>query len=243
MAENEDNTRSSRSKAFKRGYVACVSCRTRKAKCIIEDEPPCIKCRRDHRECVFAARDKRFKQREAPKWTKTRASTESEPPQEAREQPHIPAAARRNPTPPRIAAPKDVADISVSDMDSSSTDPLYGRVMSTVLTGSNDALSVLSGSVRAPDSTSATSHPPDAVSSSGHHSSYSHALPQETRDPNLAGDRNTGPSAVHSGNSSLGYMVPQLSNAEESVLDLWEKVRFVRQGWFTAQEAVTYVDL
>lgn len=243
MAENEESTRSSRSKAFKRGYVACVSCRTRKAKCIIEDEPPCIKCRRDHRECVFAARDKRFKQREAPKWTRTRASTDPDPAQASQEHSHLGQTIGQKSTPPRIAAPKDVADSSVSEMDSSSTDPVYGRVMSTVLTGSNDALSVLSGSVRAPESTSATTQPPDTVSSSGQHSSYGHALPQESHNPNFAGDVNTGPVAVHSGNSSLGYMVPQLSNADESVLDLWEKVRFVRQGWFTAQEAVTYVDL
>lgn len=34
-----------------------------------------------------------------------------------------------------------------------------------------------------------------------------------------------------------------LSNPQESVLDTWDKFRFVRQGWFTAQEAVTYIDL
>lgn len=250
MDESEENAStataapSTRSKTFKRGYVACISCRSRKARCIIEDEPPCVKCRRDHRECLFAARDKRFKQREAPKWTKTRASTNSSSIEQLPEQTRIgDAPAARNQSPPQIVAPKDVADTSVSDMDSSSTDPLYGRVMSTVLTGSNDALSVLSGSVRAPDSTSATSHAPDTVSSSGHHSSYGHALPHDPVIPNPIGDSNNGPYAVHSGNSSLGYIVPRLSDADEATLDLWEKVRFVRQGWFTSQEAVTYIDL
>lgn len=243
MAEDEGNTRSSRSKTFKRGYVACVSCRARKARCIIEEEPPCVKCRRDHRECLFAARDKRFKQREAPKWTKTRASVDSEPAPTAPEQQPPREKAQQNQTPPYIAAPKDVANASVSDMDSSNTDPLYGRVMSTVLTGSNDALSVLSGSVRAADSTSATSHAPDTVSSSGHHSSYGQALHPEPHHAHIPSDLGRGPSAIHSGNSSLGFMAPQLSNVDENTLDLWEKVRFVREGWFTAQEAVTYIDL
>lgn len=37
--------------------------------------------------------------------------------------------------------------------------------------------------------------------------------------------------------------VSALSQPSEEVLDLWDKCRFVRQGWFTAQEAVTYLDL
>ena len=245
MEEADASNRSSRSKTFKRGYVACVSCRTRKARCIIEDEPPCVKCRRDHRECVFAARDKRFKQREAPKWTKTRTSSVSEPTIASQAHAHAVDVTERSSTPTRVAASKDVSDSAISDMDSSNTDPLYGRVMSTVLTGSNDALNVLSGSVRAPDSASATSHAPDTVSSSGHHSTYAHGYHQESHipAPNIVNEPDSGPAAVHSGNSSLGYMVSQLSNADEGVLDLWEKVRFVRQGWFTAQEAVAYVDL
>ncbi|KAL2834006.1 hypothetical protein BJY01DRAFT_224709 [Aspergillus pseudoustus] len=37
--------------------------------------------------------------------------------------------------------------------------------------------------------------------------------------------------------------VSALSQPSDDVLDLWDKCRFVRQGWFTAQEAVTYLDL
>lgn len=37
--------------------------------------------------------------------------------------------------------------------------------------------------------------------------------------------------------------VSGLSHPSEDVLDLWDRCRFVRQGWFTAQEAVTYIDL
>ncbi|EKG11279.1 hypothetical protein MPH_11624 [Macrophomina phaseolina MS6] len=43
-----------------------------------------------------------------------------------------------------------------------------------------------------------------------------------------------------------GLLAPspvQLSAAAEDVLDLWKCCRFVRMGWFTAREAVTYVDL
>lgn len=34
-----------------------------------------------------------------------------------------------------------------------------------------------------------------------------------------------------------------LSNPAQSTLDVWKSYRFVKSGWFTAQEAVTYVDL
>jgi hypothetical protein len=37
--------------------------------------------------------------------------------------------------------------------------------------------------------------------------------------------------------------VSALSQPSADVLDLWDKCRFVRQGLFTGQEAVTYLDL
>jgi hypothetical protein len=41
---------------FKRAYKACINCRQRKAKCILEPDelkPPCQRCKREMRECVF----------------------------------------------------------------------------------------------------------------------------------------------------------------------------------------------
>lgn len=35
----------------------------------------------------------------------------------------------------------------------------------------------------------------------------------------------------------------KLSDATYEVLQIWEACRFVRMGWFTAREAVTFVDL
>lgn len=43
--------------------------------------------------------------------------------------------------------------------------------------------------------------------------------------------------------SGLGFTITALSEADDATLDMWDKCRFVRQGWFTAQEAVTYIDL
>ena len=45
---------------FKRAYKACINCRQRKAKCILgtgpdggELKPPCQRCKREMRECIF----------------------------------------------------------------------------------------------------------------------------------------------------------------------------------------------
>lgn len=44
---------------FKRAYKACINCRQRKAKCILDPapggelKPPCQRCKREMRECVF----------------------------------------------------------------------------------------------------------------------------------------------------------------------------------------------
>lgn len=34
----------------------------------------------------------------------------------------------------------------------------------------------------------------------------------------------------------------ELSDASREVLNVWEGCRFVKMGWFTAREAVTYID-
>jgi hypothetical protein len=43
--------------------------------------------------------------------------------------------------------------------------------------------------------------------------------------------------------SGIGFRIETLSEPSEETLDLWDKSRFVRQGFFTGQEAVSYVDL
>lgn len=47
-------------------------------------------------------------------------------------------------------------------------------------------------------------------------------------------------------NTKVSHQAPQvviLSNLTKEDAELWSRQRFVRQGWFTAQEAITYVDL
>jgi hypothetical protein len=95
--------------------------------------------------------------------------------------------------------------------------PLTDPVMSTIFTRPSDALDVLFDAARL---------------GPAQRQSYAGGFPEE------------GAICVSSLVSESGLVaVSALSQPSEDVLDLWDKCRFVRQGWFTGQEAVTYLDL
>lgn len=108
----------------------------------------------------------------------------------------------------------------------SATHSLYERVRTSVVTGSHDALDILSDAARClpPPGPSASSQPQSAINPIPAHQ---RARPQVQ------------PGSFH----GLGFTITSLSRPDEATLDFWDKCRFVRQGWFTAQEAVTYIDL
>ncbi|KAL4922382.1 hypothetical protein BDW62DRAFT_217271 [Aspergillus aurantiobrunneus] len=196
--------------SYRRGYVACLSCRARKVRCVLGTEPPCAKCRREHRDCLFQQQERTGKRREAPRWTRqsnlNSTSTSSlqaqdAPGETARSEPsrQVPVAAPRREDNPGVAG---------SEEESPLTDP----VMSTIFTRPSDALDVLFDAAR--------------------------PVPQ-----GFAGQGSQGQTATELVSESGQVAVSALSQPSEEVLDLWDKCRFVRQGWFTAQEAVTYLDL
>lgn len=63
-------------RTYQRTYKACISCRQRKSKCDLgtgpdglPTGPPCARCRREQRECVFSEKRawERRKRRELPR--------------------------------------------------------------------------------------------------------------------------------------------------------------------------------
>ncbi|OGM47988.1 C6 transcription factor [Aspergillus bombycis] len=209
-----------RGKTYKRGYVACVSCRARKVRCILGDEPPCAKCEREHRECVFETSRKVGKHRQAPRWSLSQNYVpESSHGQSVQERPSDTCQQDANRTPRVISSTGSEPDpLQVTDSDTHGNPSLSGRVMATILARPRDALDVLFDAAR-----------PDVGESPS----------SQTREQGGPARSKTQMAVSASGLVS----VSGLSHPSESVLDLWDRCRFVRQGWFTAQEAVTYLDL
>ncbi|KAK8853344.1 hypothetical protein IAR55_004048 [Kwoniella newhampshirensis] len=74
---------SSKGDKVKRGYRACLHCRSRKAKCDLGDidapsSPPCSRCKRESRECVFAPSRRGGNNRKRPMKTSDDELTDSD---------------------------------------------------------------------------------------------------------------------------------------------------------------------
>ncbi|KAF4451019.1 ARO80-positive transcription regulator of ARO9 and ARO10 [Fusarium albosuccineum] len=212
-------------RSFKRSYVACVSCWARKSRCIIKEKPPCSKCEREHRECRFDHRPKAPKHREPPKWTQQDTVVNQS---ELQQRPLNDEAHAPNTSPQQLdislgnyqGLHAEVPGFTTSPNNTNQT--LYDRVRSTIVTGSNDALDILS----------------DAA---GQQHSVAGSTPSQPQPSNVA--HSSGPKVISGGFNGLGFTITALSEPDDSTLDMWDKCRFIRQGWFTAQEAVTYIDL
>jgi hypothetical protein len=53
----------------------------------------------------------------------------------------------------------------------------------------------------------------------------------------------TNPRATAIGTSPAAPSPVELSHSDQNSLSVWETCRFVKMGWFTAKEAVSFVDL
>jgi hypothetical protein len=199
---------SSPQRQFRRGYVACVHCRSHKVRCVLGTEPPCAKCRREHRECVFERTKRGPRTREAPQWAELARPVEQPTPgvandsDAASESRRDDASARRNSSnsAPHFEVPAQ---------------PPPSLLERTIC--QNNEIPTSQGDGSSGSAGSATVSPP-----------ITHPNPQ-TRDEYC---KLWHPPIVH-----------ELSQVDDETLDACSKIPFVRLGWFTAQEALTYLDL
>lgn len=221
-----------RSPRLRRTYVACDSCRSRKVRCAVGEKPPCAKCRREHRECRFDRRPTASKHRDRPTWAKT-SSSQPPPPGPASTASGSPAGLVTQPS-QRDASFRGVALSGLpegGDSERRGGSPhgppsLSNRVMTSLVKGSNDALDVLSEAAGILHNAAVST--PEAHLRNRPSDSVPVAVP--------ASERSDCPNGV-------GFHILALSEPTDATLDMWDRCRFVRQGWFTSQEAVTYVDL
>ncbi|KKK12319.1 putative C6 transcription factor, partial [Aspergillus rambellii] len=240
-------------RTYQRTYKACIPCRARKAKCDLGElpdgspiGPPCAKCRREHRQCVFSEnraweRKKKRQSREdftSPPRTRLRLSTNtSRHNGQDGQQSQV-----RDSLPANDYGERDEGNAGLHQLHSSegrqtrhqSTSTLDNSMMRTVVSSGNDALNILFEA--------AAAHSQEAGLNG------SESRPRSTQNNIICDGSNE---------SSLGQMHSvvspevlakasrpvQLSYAAKEVLSIWNACRFVKMGWFTSREAVTLIDL
>jgi hypothetical protein len=110
---------------------------------------------------------------------------------------------------------------------------LNDRVMRTIVASSNDALGLLFQAVEQPNQSSNEPSPGPDIEDEDDDQQPGRGSkePPQYRTPH---------SAISNGNVSIPE---QLSSVSHDLLKLWNRCRFIKQGWFSAREAVTYIDL
>ncbi|KAF2443636.1 C6 transcription factor-like protein [Karstenula rhodostoma CBS 690.94] len=223
---------------FKRAYKACINCRQRKAKCILDTtpegelKPPCQRCKREMRECVF---------RSERSWVKRRKPGEAREFEDHPTEHHdnIPSGTsgaqmsnqHRASISAQAISPHDSVHTRRSDIMSppahlrrvSTSQPdLSHSVMRTVVSSGSDALNLLFEAA----------HHRDALENQARVESQAQDTP-----------RSAGPDGQPSSPFTFKAQPVQMSQPSQETLRVWTTCRFVQMGWFSAHEAVTYVDL
>jgi len=216
---------------YQRAYKACISCRKRKAKCDLggRDGPPCVRCRRELRECVFSAERS---------WPKKRRMDDQ--PSHTQGSSHRPSLRDDNilQSGPRIqpgnldrGVDNQLRDSSRTAESTHSSDDcvqdqvpdLAQSVMRTVVSNGHDVLDILYQAATQDQGSTRSEHA-----------------------RNVGFESQVRPSTTSLDVSSLGLnpLEPvRISPAAPNICKIWKSSRFVKMGWLTADEAVTYMDL
>ncbi|KAL4753896.1 hypothetical protein BDW72DRAFT_4720 [Aspergillus terricola var. indicus] len=236
-------------RTYQRTYKACIPCRQRKAKCDLGElpdgspiGPPCAKCRREQRECVFSEtrawerRKKRASQASTPSPANTRRKlsinirSDHDEDQEIRRRDLASADNVDGCIESNINPHQPTAKTPHTRQQSAST--LETSMMRTVVSSGNDALNILFEAAAHSQEADLAEVRMDsrdtsrAVNGMSHENAFSQMH-----------------SAVSTGIFSRAIRPVEVSNASKEVLTTWESCRFVMMGWFTSREAVTLIDL
>ncbi|KAK0722579.1 hypothetical protein B0T26DRAFT_771200 [Lasiosphaeria miniovina] len=277
--------------AHKRVYQACIPCRRRKVRCdlgSVDDprDPPCVRCRRESKDCYFSATRRKRKADDDTVESPEEVDHDDYIVRNGRkklretESPTVPTIDRRlfsdvpltpggrEGRPRPLSRPKDTTPTKSTTDTRSSTVGEFGSgepnmplenfearsVMRRELYGPHDALDLLYKA--ATDNSSSHPHDQTPLPSRGSAQASNLQARPDARSAKSsfngrvdgAGDYH-GRNTLRQGGLADQAIDPELVKREPSsdptnneALRAWARFRFVRAGWFTAQEAIDYID-
>ncbi|KAF7506937.1 hypothetical protein GJ744_011068 [Endocarpon pusillum] len=209
-------------KEFQRAYKACIACRRRKARCDlgINSSPPCARCRREHRECVFSSERnynsvKRHKNDQDGRRSFTNRLNHTR---------YLEAAVDGRGSDTVAHEGEHQLSTETHSQDATPKANLAKSVMQTVVSNGNDALNIL-------------------FEAAAHQELADHAQFPKSPPPGPAPVYDTPRSVLSLDTAASASRVVKLSQPNHETLKLWSQTRFVMNGWLSAQEAVTFIDL
>lgn len=254
-----------------RTYQACIPCRRRKVRCDLGSvdnphDPPCLRCRREAKECFFSAtrRKKKDGSRESVSAEpgqedgyeiksgrkRLRANTlELEEEEEDEDVPRTPGGSIGRAQP--LRRPEGPKPLQYGEEDFKASDHMTAILQASEVHSGHDALKVLyEVAVHGRTGSSASTQRPSINGPSPATTSF----PAPTTSPNdrahLTGsmsshpaDTTWKPKAEPTTTSIDGDVLPPVDPVHVGLaLKAWSRYRFVRQGWFTGKEGMAYVE-
>ena len=205
---------------FARGYMACERCRQRKVKCIVQDTPPCAKCKREHRSCLFTQYRSNRKQRKPPDWATSTAQQQ----EDQRLSQEVPVDLGNADLRLQTASPP-LGDLPMNNdvVYARTQRSLVERAVPIAIVDSGDSAIFSTGAFQPPESIISHATPP-----------LGESVPRDWQPTSNPGQGSA---------SAVPIVVNELYPASQELLSVWNKCRFVRQGLLTAQAAITFVEL
>ncbi|KAM0722229.1 hypothetical protein Q7P37_001670 [Cladosporium fusiforme] len=252
-----------------RTYQACIPCRRRKVRCDLGSvdnphDPPCMRCRREAKECFFSATRRKKKTdnerdgvSEEPGEDdgyeiktgrkRLRASTlegEEEDPYE--DVPRTPGGSIGRTQP--LRRPEGPKPLQYGEEDFKMGDQMTAILQASEVHSGHDALKVLyEAAVRGRTGSSASTQRP-SLNGPSPGTSFPAAMSPADRPANTSSAR---VSSLTGGDMKRKAKVESPDNDTTippdpvhvaAALKAWQRYRFVRQGWFTAKEGMAYVE-
>ncbi|KAH6964562.1 hypothetical protein DER45DRAFT_626941 [Fusarium avenaceum] len=264
---NNGAPRGRRVRDFRRGYQACELCRKKKIRCVVETPgAPCLRCQREIKECVFNdershrkrnttgsrrassnqaldSRDGTGTARES--LSPTPATLGQEVSNTLTQQPSQLLSDNNDLTLPR----QDYSDLPLSVNNSMAYDLSQPQQQAAV----NETSPSIGPGGHTGDLTDSVMRTLVSNGKDALHLLFQPAIEQSKKDGNTPD--NLQPASRHALHRAGETLTPgttssvrtsrpiRFSPAPANTLTIWRSFRFVKMGWFTAEEAVAYVDL